>query len=199
MFSLRGAISLYTTANVFLLGLFVSPGLVAFFAGAERLARGFASLIGPFSQALFPRVNALLSIDRAKAESLVSKTAIILVVGAAGSSVGLILLAKPLVNIMLGPEFEESVVLFRILVCILPLIAIGNVYGIQWMLPLGIEKTMNVILFTAGVTNIVLVLTFVPAGGSRALSLIVVLVELGVATLICLVLIHRREFPRPRL
>jgi polysaccharide transporter, PST family len=57
LFFFRSAVSLYTLANAFLLGLFVSPLLVGYYAGAERIAKGFLGLMQPLGQSLYAQLN----------------------------------------------------------------------------------------------------------------------------------------------
>lgn len=57
MFLFQSSASLYTTANTFILGLLVSVEQVAFYGGAERITRSILSLMGPLSQAMFPRMS----------------------------------------------------------------------------------------------------------------------------------------------
>src|SRR4029077_4445024 len=67
-----------------------------------------------------------------------------------------------LVRVVLGPGFDSAVVVLRILALLPPLIAISNVLGIQWMLALGLDRLVNVIVISACVLNVGLALILVP-------------------------------------
>ena len=69
VFVFRGIVSLYTTANVLLLGLLARPEAVAFFAAAEKLAKAGISALYPISQAMYPRIARLLETDPAEARA----------------------------------------------------------------------------------------------------------------------------------
>jgi len=55
------AVTLYTVANAFILGFFVTTAQLALFAGPERLIRAMLKLTGPLSAAIYPRINLLVS------------------------------------------------------------------------------------------------------------------------------------------
>lgn len=52
----RVAVSLYTTANAFVLGLTVSNTMVGYYSIAEKLYQAIQTLYGPITQALYPYV-----------------------------------------------------------------------------------------------------------------------------------------------
>lgn len=156
MFLFSGAISLYTTANTLILGMVATPFSVGLFSGAEKLMRVMAGILLPFSQSLYPRINRLMLTDEAKAihlarVSLMGMGALGLLLGAATY------LAAPLiVHLALGDRFSGSIPVLRILAVLLPLLGLSNVLGMQWMLPLSMDRAFNVITLSAGVLNIFL-------------------------------------------
>jgi PST family polysaccharide transporter len=70
--------------------------------------------------------------------------------------------APILVRLLLGPGFENAVVVLRILALLPPLVALSNVLGIQWMLALRLDRLVNAIVISACVLNISLALILVP-------------------------------------
>ena len=54
-------INLYTTSNVFILGLFAPANVVGYFAAADKIRMAFQGILSPMSQSVFPYVNNLLS------------------------------------------------------------------------------------------------------------------------------------------
>lgn len=162
MFLSRSAVSLYTTGNAFILGLFVPPQLVGFYAGAEKVIKAVLGLLGPVSQALFPRVSKMVHTAREEA-AVLAKTAII-VLGSGGFLAGgaVWLLAPHLVEIALGPEFGGAVDVLRILALLPALVAASNVLGIQWLLPLGLDRPYTSIIVGGGFVNLSLAIILAP-------------------------------------
>lgn len=162
MFLFRGSVSLYTVGNAFILGLFVSPQFVGYYSGAEKISKAFLGLLNPISQTLYPRLSRLVhsSMDRAAQLARVGLT----VMGIGGTAMGAMVffLAPWLVQIVLGKGFEPAVPVVRILSLLLPMIALSNVFGIQWMLPLGMDRAFNSIIVLAGLINLTLAVILAP-------------------------------------
>lgn len=162
MFVYRAALTAYTTGNVLILGLLVSPQLVGYYAAAEKIGRASYRSLNPISQALYPRIAYLVVHAREKAQRLARLGAII--VGTGGLLVGLLVfLSAPwLARIILGPGFGPAIPLLRIVALMPALIAFGQAYGTQWMLPLGLDRSFNFVMVLAGAINVGLAVIVVP-------------------------------------
>jgi len=162
MFLYQGALSFYTVGNAFILGLFATPTVVGYYVGAEKISKAFVTMLFPITQAIYPRISHLASESRAEAARLARTS--LLFVGTAGLLMGVFIFvgAPTLVRIVLGPGFESSIVVLRILALLPPLIALSNVFGIQWMLALGLDRMVNAIVFAACLLNIALAILLVP-------------------------------------
>jgi PST family polysaccharide transporter len=162
MFVYRSALILYTSGNALILGLFVPPQLVGYYAAAEKISRASYRLLNPVTQALYPRMSYLVQYAREKAQRLARLG--VIVVGAAGLVLSLLIfLSAPwLVRIILGPEFGPAVPLLRILALVPALVAFWQAYGTQWMLPLGLDRSFNFVVLLAGAVNVVLALILLP-------------------------------------
>jgi PST family polysaccharide transporter len=195
LFVFKGAVSLYTTANVVLLGILAPPNIVALFAGAEKIANAAASGVNPISQAFYPRISYLVSKDRRNA-TRTARLSLFMTLGC-GILLGVILLvgAPVLVRMLLGPRFEHAVPVLRLLSLLPPVIAASNVLGIQWMLPLRLDKQFNWIIVCAGVANIALGLILVPRYGHMGMACSVDVAEFAVAAAIFVLLRSRRLDP----
>jgi len=188
MFLFRSSVSLYTAGNAFILGLFVSPEFVGYYAGAEKISRAFLGLLNPISQTLYPRLSHLVSRAQSRAARLVRIS--IGVMGAAGTGIGALvfLLAPVIVHMILGSHFGQAVPVLRILALLVPLVALGNVLGIQWMLPLGMDRAFNKIILLAGVINVSLALLLAPVYKDMGMAWAVVVAEAFVTACMYVVL-----------
>ncbi len=163
MFLFRSSVSLYTAGNAFILGLFVSPEFVGYYAGAEKISKALVSLLNPVSQTIFPRISHLVQSAKARAARLARISFIVMSAGGVLMGAAIALLAPLMVRLILGHSYAPAIPVLRILALLPPLIALSNVFGIQWMLPLGMDRTFNAIILTAGVINIVLAIALAPA------------------------------------
>lgn len=177
MFVFTAGVSVYTTANSVILGLFAPPAAVAAFGGSERLVRGALSVLSPVSQVLYPRIAALVEQDRARAAAVARMS--LWLMGAAGTllAASLAVFAPAWVRLFFGPGYQDAVPLLRTLAVLVPLVAISNVLGIQWMLPLGMDRSFNAITIGAGLFNIALAPAVILAFGSLGLAWTVVATE----------------------
>lgn len=191
VFAFRGGAGIYTQANPFLLGLVASSQTVAYYGGAERIIRALIGFVQPASQALYPRISNLVVHDRKRAGSLLSVS--LLVVGGLGvvMGIGAFVAAPWLVHLLLGPEYKQAIPVLRILALLPPIIAFGTVLGIQWALPLGLDRQFCILVLTAGALNIALALVLTPFFGALGMASSVVLAETLVA--VGLLLLARRE------
>ncbi|HET7274378.1 MAG TPA: oligosaccharide flippase family protein [Longimicrobiaceae bacterium] len=181
LFIFRAGSGVYTQANSFILGLISTPLAVAYFGGAEKIVRAATGLVQPASQALYPRISQLVVTDPLRARKLVRLS--LVGVGGLGLALGIaILVGAPfLVDLLLGPGYESAVPVLRMLALLPPIIALGTVLGIQWALPLGLDRPFYVLVLSAGALNLLLAAVLAPEYGAFGMAVSVVLAEALVA------------------
>ena len=77
-------------------------------------------------------------------------------------SIVLFLFAEPLVNFVLGRDYQSSILVLRIIAWLPLVIFLSNVLGVQTMLPLNKQKSFAIILFFAAILNLTLSFILVP-------------------------------------
>jgi PST family polysaccharide transporter len=177
MFLFRSTVCLYTTANSVILGAFVSPVLVGYYNGAEKIAKVCLGLLSPISQAVYPRMGYVAKQSPGKGARLVRFS--LAVMGGGGVLVAAVLwVSAPVAQrIVLGRGYEGAVPVIRVLAVLVPSIAVSNVLGAQWMLPLGMDRVFNRIILAAGLVNVGLALVLAPRLGPVGMALAVVAAE----------------------
>jgi polysaccharide transporter, PST family len=198
MFLFRGSVSLYTTANTIILGAVATPIAVGFYSGVERPIKAMQNLLSPISQSLYPRLNSLISSDRKKAIVLVRISLAIMALGATLLCIAVLIFSPTIVRIILGPGYEAAVPVMRILSFLLPAIAVSSVLGIQWMLPLGMDKLFNKIILSAGLLNLVLGFWWASLWQHVGMACAVVVVEVTVTISMWVLLARHRLNPFTR-
>ncbi|HQF42313.1 MAG TPA: flippase [Ignavibacteriaceae bacterium] len=173
-------INLYTTPNVFILGLFAPNNVVGYFAAANKIRIAFQGILSSMSQSVFPYVNKLLSESYQKFISFNKKLLKISVTVGVIISVFLFLFAEPIVNIVLGSEYSASIIVLRIIAWLPLIIFLSNVFGIQTMLPLNYHKNFAKILFFAAVINLIISFLIVPMFLAIGTSISVLITEIFV-------------------
>jgi PST family polysaccharide transporter len=195
MFFFRSVVSLYTVGNVFILAFFLPPQQVALYAGAERLTKAFLGMLEPINRAFFPRLSHLASQSTKDAAHLARRVILVMGLGSLGAAVLLLGAAPLIVRLLLGSGYEGAVPVMRVLAVLLPMVALSNALGIQWMLVLGQDRAFNVIISSAGLLNLLLALLLVPRMGHMGMACAVVLVEVYVTGTIWLYLWHKGKTP----
>lgn len=155
--------------NTFLLGA-LSPGSVAVYAAAERTAGATRSLLSPVSQVAFPEIVLLFGADPVRAKVVVRRILVGLVLGSAVMAGVLWFLADVIVAILFGSAFAETAGVFRILLVSVPLFAIVQVLGLQWLLPLRHDRAFFISTVLGAITNIALAAALAPAYGAMGMA-----------------------------
>ena len=180
MFVFRAASSVYASSAAFLLGLFVAPQLVGYYAGADRIARAFQGLLSPLHRALFPRYARMAHAPLPEARAALASGLRLMLGAGLLLSLCAVVGAPLLVQVLLGPAFTESVPLLRVLGLLPAVIAVNMVLGLFWLLPRGLDRTFNLTILGAAALNAALVVWLVPRGGPLAMAGAVVVTELAV-------------------
>ncbi len=125
------AISLYTTSNTFILGLFTNNTIVGYYSGAEKIVKAVQGLINPISQTIYPYLSKLAIESKEKALIFLRK--LVKIIGTAFFIVSLLIfiLAPFIVKIILGNQYQQSILPLRILSFLPFIIGFSNIFAIQ--------------------------------------------------------------------
>ena len=177
------AINLYSTTNIFLLGILVNNTAVGYFAAADKIRTAAQAIVPIISQTVYPHINRLLKesckqfIDFNK-NLLKYQTIITFVI-----SSFLFVFAEEIVVIGLGEEFLDSIWVLKIL-AILPLLSsFTTIFTNNYLMPLDLKNELMKTFLIAGTISVVLALIFVPTYGKLATAVVFVLAELIAALL----------------
>ncbi len=132
--------ALYSNVNLLLASLLLPMVQVSHYAAGERLVRPLVNLWAPINRLLFPRLSFQVIHDPKEARRwMVYGGAVLFSVGL-GLSGLLFLLAPFLVQVMLGPGYEEVTPLLKVMAFFLLFSALSSFLGLQVLLPLGREQ-----------------------------------------------------------
>jgi len=155
------AISLYTTSNAFILGIFTNNTIVGYYSAAEKIVRAVRGLLTPISQTVYPYFSKLYSINKKRAVVILKKA--LCFVGSATFLIsGVISMFSPQISkIVLGSLFLESVPVLRILIFIVFAVGVNNILGIQGLVAFGYKREFAKIvgfcsLFHLGIITILI-------------------------------------------
>jgi len=171
------AISLYTTSNIFILGIFTNNMVVGYYSAAEKIIKAVQGLIEPISQTVYPRISKLFLESREKAISFLKK--LILIIGPCILllSLGLFLLTDKIALLILGPEFINSILIIKILAFVPFIVFLSNVFGIQTLLTFNFKKEFSRILVITSIMSIFLSIILVNLYQEVGIALNVLITE----------------------
>ena len=187
--------NIYTTSNTFILGLFANETIVGYFAAADKVRLAFQGIQFVLSQSVFPYVNNLLKDSYNKFVLFIKKLLIFQPAIALLISLFLFVFSFQLTDLLLGPRFESSAVLLRIISVIPLLVSFSNIFGIQIMLSLGYDKAYNLILLSAAIVYIMFMLVLVPKYLAVGTSISFLITEL-IVTLSTALFLHKQKIFR---
>ncbi len=181
-------INLYTNSNVFFLGLLCSDTVVGYYAAANKLIEAVKGLLAPVSNAVFPHVSQLVKESQDTAVVFLQKMVKLIGGGSLVISLVVFVFAEPIVDIIMGTGYEESVLLLRIISFLPFIIGLSNIFGIQTMVAFGMQHTFSRILMASAVLNFVLVFPMIYLLQAVGLAITVVIVEMFVTVVMYFVL-----------
>jgi PST family polysaccharide transporter len=103
------SISLYTISNVFILGLFANNTIVGYFSAADKIRQAVQNLTSISGRTIFPYLSSEFKKSKETAITFLKKYTKIVGTFTLFISLILLLLADPIVKIVLGPSYTESI------------------------------------------------------------------------------------------
>lgn len=151
------AVELYVQLDTTMLGFLCGNRYVGYYTNPMKLVKLIVNLTTSVSVILLPRLSLYFELGyKDDVTRIVNKTLEILITLAAPCAVGLIILADGVVSVFFGSSFESSVLTLRILSLIIPILAVGNLFGTQVLIVVNKEKELLVSVVCGAVTNVIL-------------------------------------------
>lgn len=143
-------ISLYTISNTFILGIFTNNIIVGYYSVAEKIINVLEGIMNPLSQTLYPHLSLLAANSPKEYKSKIPKLSAML--GTIGLIIsGLtIIFAPEICKLLLGEQYNQSIIVLRILSPLPFLLSLSIVYANLGLLAFGLlKKWASVILFSS--------------------------------------------------
>lgn len=188
------AVSLYSTSNTFILGLFANNTVVGYFKAGDTIVRGLISLISPISQAIYPYASRMAHLSKVNAIGLLKKVLIIFGGGSLILAIALFLLSRQIVSIVLGPQYTDAVIVLRILSPLIFFMVVSNILAIQGLLAFNMNKAFSLLSVLTGVINIPLALILAPTYKHIGISISFLITEIFAAVAVFLYLKQKDFF-----
>jgi PST family polysaccharide transporter len=178
------AISMYTISTTFILGVFAGNTTVGYFAAADKIVQAVKGIYLPVSQAIYPLIGKKINEDKAAGLVFINKLTVFISFGMFFTSLLLFLMAEPIVNILLGEQYYQSILLLKIMAFLPLIISLGNIFGIQAMLNLGYKREFTLFVLVAALVGVLIALVLTPLYEAIGVSIAVLIVELLITVML---------------
>jgi O-antigen/teichoic acid export membrane protein len=121
---------------------------------SEKISKAVFGLLNPIREALYPRLSYLAASSQEAAAKLARTGIAIMTVAGVILTAALLVMAPWLIHLLAGPGFGRAVPVLRIMAFLPLVLSITYSVGLQWLLPLGRDATVNRIILTGGVINL---------------------------------------------
>ena len=183
--------NLYRNANVIILKQFVSDDLVGLYSAAEKVIKGFQSLISPAAQALFPHLSHRFKGQPVKNNMrLLRKISLPFTVVVVVVTIGVYIFAPIISDILCGKEFNACVPLIRIMTLVILFGEINYLVGIVGLINMDGQVMFFRSVLLTGVFSVIFMLVCTPHWGAVAASWAMSLSEIFLLGL-CLFSLYR--------
>ena len=175
------SISFYTLSVTLILGILETKEAVGYYGAADKLVQALKALSIPIATALYPVISYKLSKNQQLgiAYAIRNGKKLWLVMGI----LALISFfsAELIVNLIFGIEFQQSIVLLRILSIVPFLVSVSNVLGIQIMLNIDLKKEFTAAVSSISIIGLCLTYVLINNYGMIGAAISVVIIEAIVA------------------
>ena len=163
IFVLNLIISIYVQLNTIMLGFMDGDYAVGIYAAGNKIPHIMLTLVTSMGVVLLPRCSNLVALGKLEEfKSVCNKSIRLVLTLALPFTIGLILLAGPIINVFCGDAFMESIPVIYWTAPIILFIGLTNVIGIQILYPLGKE---NIVIFSTlggAAVNLILNVILIP-------------------------------------
>lgn len=140
IFGLNLACNIYMNLDKTMLGLICGDKAVGFYTAALKINRLILSIVLSLGTVTMARLSYYIEIkEKQKFEKLLFKIMNYVILLGIPAAIGLLILSRPILLVMCGPEYLGAVKSMRILTLIIPIIGISNIIAVQIFIPVGKE------------------------------------------------------------
>ena len=177
--------NLYSSFSTVLLGIFHGNVANGIFDAASRLMYVARNLIGCISRTFFP----FLARDISK-HHIYAKVSIIITLGVSSM---LFIFAPILIKLFFTPEFNDAIIVLRILSFVVVFTTLDSVYGLNYLIVRGFDRQRRTICLVCSIIGCIvsIILVYYYSYIGKALSLVIANGLLGIVSLIYTIKLKR--------
>lgn len=175
------SIQLYSITDKVFIGMMMDMDSVGIYENMYKLSRVPVALITTVGTVLLPRITNMIAAGREQETySYIEKSLSITIILGSACSFGLIGIAPWLVEMYYGKDFVSGIPILQILSIVLLILAWGNVFRTQYIIPRKLDRIYLVSVVSAAIINIILNTVMIPIFGAIGAAIASIISELMV-------------------
>ena len=144
----RVSVSIYTSSNAFVLGLFTTTQMVGYYSAAEKLYSALRSLYQPLNNVLYPYMSKTKNISLFKKVFILAGTVNFLL------CTGIFIMADGFITILYGSPMQFTIYVFKIFLAITVITVPSVLLGYPFLAALGYAQYANNSVIFASVFHV---------------------------------------------
>jgi len=170
-------ISLYTNSTIFILGLLTNNVSVGYYSVADRIIQAVKGLYVPVFQAFYPFMSKKIhETPKIGVNILLKSTSILSIIMFVISSI-LFFFAEPIIALVMGKVFDESVFILKMMAYLPFIIVLSNMFGIQGLYNLGYAGLVNKYIALVATIHFACIFFIISSYGSLGAAKMLLLTE----------------------
>jgi len=163
MFVLQIAIQIYQYLDRTMLGYIGNVSEVAVYDLAQKFVRLTLLITGTLGTVMMPKISNLITENKHEEVKInIEKSLKMAITISLPIMFGIIAVSKTFIPIFLGSEYLRVADLMVLLSPIVLIIPIGNIIGVQLMIPMGKELLVSICPISGAIVNVILNLVLIP-------------------------------------
>ncbi|MBC5628066.1 flippase [Clostridium sp. NSJ-6] len=179
LLSIQVSVNIYINLDTTMCGILADEVSVGYYSNAVKINKIIVTVVTSISTILLPRLSFYIEnneVDRFN--EIVSNVFKIIIFAGIPASIGMLFVSENIVNIMFGAEFMPAIKTMQILSPLIPILAIGNLFGTQVLMPIGEEKKLLASVVAGSIVNFTLNMILIPIYRENGAALATVTAEL---------------------
>lgn len=156
------AVNIYSVLDSIMLGKMSGVEQVGIYNAATKINRIVISLVKAIGSVITPRMSNYVENDKNSYDKLLITTCDIYCMFSIPCVVGLYFLAKPIINLFCGSEFEGSIIVMQIISLIIFFTSLGGFFMDQIFIPKRKDKYTLIAVTFGAISNLILNIIFIP-------------------------------------
>lgn len=181
LFSINASLSIYVILDSIILGFLTDTLNVSYYNIPLKLVKIFWMIISGVGLVFIPRISFLHKTnDKEEIKNLMSKSISIVLLLSLPFSFFCILFPEQILMILSGPKYLRSSMALQILSVMPLIIGLCNVFGTQFLLPIGKEKKILLATIIGLTVSLIINFALIPSIGFLGSAIAAVMAELSV-------------------